>query len=61
MDYYVIVMIIFYYINIYDIYVQDGDTALMCACIEDKVDAVKVLLQAGANMEIQDNVRNSIM
>ena len=54
-------MIIFYYINIYDIYVQDGDTALMCACIEDKVDVVKVLLQAGANMDILNNVRNNIM
>ena len=50
-----------YYINIYDIYTQDGDTALMCACIKDKVDVVKVLLQAGADKDIQDNVRNDIM
>ena len=50
-----------YYINIYDIYTQYGNTALMVACIKDKVDVVKVLLQAGANMDIQDKVRNNIM
>ena len=33
----------------------------MWACINDKVDVVKVLLQAGANMDIQNNVRNDIM
>ena len=45
----------------YDIYVQDGYTALMRACINDKVDVVKVLLQAGANMDIQDKVRDNVM
>ena len=49
----------YYYINIYDIYAQDGNTALMVACIEDKVDVVKVLLQAGADKDIQNNVRNN--
>ena len=50
-----------YYINIYDIYAQDGNTALIWACIKEKVDVVKVLLQAGANMDIQDKVRNNVM
>ena len=47
--------------NIYDIYAQDGCTTLICACIEGKVNAVKVLLQAGANMDIQEKVRNDVM
>ncbi len=51
----------YYYINIYHIYAQDGNTALMVACIEDKVDVVKVLLQAGANIDVQYKVRNNIM
>ena len=33
----------------------------MYACIEDKVDVVKVLLQAGANIDVQYKVRNNIM
>ena len=53
--------ILLYYINIYDIYAQEGHTALMWACANNKVDVVKVLLQAGANMDIQNNVRNNIM
>ena len=61
MDYYVIVSILLYYINIYDINVQDGYTALMVACVRDKVDVVKVLLQAGANKDIQNNVRDNVM
>ena len=50
-----------YYNNIYDIYTQDGNTALIWACNEGKVDVVKVLLQAGAAKDLQDNVRNNIM
>ena len=33
----------------------------MRACIKGNVDVVKVLLQAGANMDIQDKVRNNVM
>ena len=33
----------------------------MLACIKDKVDIVEVLLQAGANKDIQDKVRNNII
>ena len=33
----------------------------MAACIGGKVDIVKVLLQAGANKDIQDNVRNNVI
>ena len=33
----------------------------MVAFIKDKVDVMKVLLQAGANMDIQDKVRNNVM
>ena len=36
---------------------QDGDTALLLACTEDKVDVVKVLVQAGADKNIQNKVR----
>ena len=50
-----------YYINIYDIYTQYGNTALMRACNHSKVDVVEVLLQAGANKDIQDNVRNNVI
>ena len=31
----------------------------MVACIEDKVDVVKVLLQAGADKDIQNKVINN--
>ena len=33
----------------------------MWACINDKIDVVKVLLQAGANMDILNKVRNNVM
>ena len=41
------------------IVLQDGDTALLLACREGKVDVVKVLLQAGADKNIQNKVRNT--
>ena len=40
---------------------QDGDTALLLACTEDNVDVVKVLLQAGADKNILNNVRNVVL
>ena len=43
----------------YIVLTQDGDTALLLACREGKVDVVKVLLQAGADMNIQNKVRNN--
>ena len=45
----------------YIVLTQDGDTALLLACREGKVDVVKVLLQAGADMNIQNKVRNVCM
>ncbi len=39
---------------------QAGDTALLLACSEGKVDVVKVLLQAGADKNILNNVRNVV-
>ena len=61
MDYDVILIFHFNCVNIYDIYAQDGNTALMRACIERNFDVLKVLLQAGANIDIQDKVRNNVM
>ena len=40
------------------IVLQDGDTALLLACREGKVDVVKVLLLAGADKTIHNKVRN---
>ena len=50
------------YINIIYLYIfvlQDGDTSLLLACRNGKVDVVKVLLQAGADKSIQNKVRNN--
>ena len=50
------------YINIIYLYIfvlQDGDTSLLLACRNGKVDVVKVLLQAGADKSIQNKVRNT--
>ena len=33
----------------------------MVACVKGKIDVVNVLLQAGADKDIQNNVRNNIM
>ena len=35
---------------------QDGDSALMVATEEDKTEVVSLLLQAGANTDLQDEV-----
>ena len=35
---------------------QDGDTALMLAAREGMTDVVSMLLEAGANIELQDKV-----
>ena len=35
---------------------QDGDTALMIAAQEGKTEVVSLLLKAGANIDLQDEV-----
>ena len=39
--------------------IQDGYTALMYASENSNIDIVKLLLQAGADINIQNKVRNS--
>ena len=39
---------------------QNGDTALICACREGNIGIVKVLLEAGADKDIQNKVRNIV-
>ena len=39
--------------------IQDGYTALMYASEKGNIDIVKLLLQAGADKNIQNKVRNS--
>ena len=36
---------------------QDGKTALMCASANDHATMVNLLVEAGANLEVQDKVR----
>jgi len=36
---------------------QDGETALIIATLSGRASSVKVLLEAGANVEVRDKVR----
>ena len=45
--------------NTYDIYKQKGYASLIWASVSGKVSIVEVLLKAGADVHIQNKVRNN--
>ena len=53
------VFLSFFYLQLTGI--QEGFTALLRACANGKVDVVRVLLDQGAEADIQDNVSPQIL